>query len=255
VRFTVTADTDVGIAKETNQDSIVVKHGKYYGGEVLMAVICDGMGGLDKGELASATVVRAFLRWFGEELAYELENPDMQVIGGKWSLLLKELNVRIQKYGQARGISLGTTFTGMLFAGGQYVIVHVGDTRAYRIGKDLQQLTVDQTFVAQEIERGDMTAEQAKKDKRRNMLLQCVGASDNLKPDVLVGDTKKGVYMLCSDGFRNEVTEQEIFDAFEPAENVHGEAMHTNARRLIQLAKERQEKDNISVILIRTDWE
>ena len=238
MHFTVTADTDVGIAKETNQDSMVVKHGKYYGGEVLMAVICDGMGGLDKGELASATVVRAFLRWFGEELAYELENPDMQVIGGKWSLLLKELNVRIQKYGQARGISLGTTFTGMLFVGGQYVIVHVGDTRAYRIGKDLQQLTVDQTFVAQEIERGDMT-----------------GASDNLKPDVLVGDTKKGVYMLCSDGFRNEVTEQEIFDAFEPAENVHGEAMHTNARRLIQLAKERQEKDNISVILIRTDWE
>ena len=114
MHFTVTADTDVGIAKETNQDSMVVKHGKYYGGEVLMAVICDGMGGLDKGELASATVVRAFLRWFGEELAYELENPDMQVIGGKWSLLLKELNVRIQKYGQARGISLGTTFTGML---------------------------------------------------------------------------------------------------------------------------------------------
>lgn len=255
MHFTVTADTDVGISKETNQDSIVVRHGKYFGGEVLMAVICDGMGGLDKGELASATVIRAFLQWFGEELAYELENPDMQVIGGKWSLMLKELNVRILEYGQARGISLGTTFTGMLFVGGQYVIVHVGDTRAYQIGKALRQITTDQTFVAQEIERGDMTAEQAKTDKRRNMLLQCVGASDILKPDVLVGNTENGIYMLCSDGFRNEVTEREIFESFNPVKNVDCEAMHANARHLIQLAKERQEKDNISVILIRTDWE
>lgn len=255
MHFTVTADTDVGIIKETNQDSIVVRHGKYSGGEVLMAVVCDGMGGLEKGELASATVIRAFLQWFGEELAYELENLDMRVIGARWSLMLKELNARILEYGQARGISLGTTFTGMLFVGEQYVIVHVGDTRAYQIGKGIRQITADQTFVAQEIERGDMTAEQAKTDKRRNMLLQCVGASDLLKPDVLVGRTEKGVYMLCSDGFRNEVAKREIFDAFNPARSVSREAMHTNARRLIELAKERQEKDNISVILIRADWE
>ena len=220
-----------------------------------MAVICDGMGGLDKGELASATVIRAFLQWFDEELAYELENPDMQVIGGKWSLMLKELNVRILEYGQARGISLGTTFTGVLFVGGQYVIVHVGDTRAYRIGKELRQITADQTFVAREIERGDMTAEQAKTDKRKNMLLQCVGASDILEPDVLVGNTEKGVYMLCSDGFRNEVTEREIFEAFNPVKLVNCETMHSNARRLIELAKQRQEMDNISVVLIRADWE
>ncbi len=255
MHFTVTADTDVGIAKETNQDSIVVRHGKYFGGEVLMAVICDGMGGLEKGELASATVIRAFLQWFDEELAYELENPNMQVIGGKWSLMLKELNVRILEYGQVRGISLGTTFTGMLFVGGQYVIVHVGDTRAYRIGKDLRQITTDQTFVAREIERGDMTVEQAKTDKRKNMLLQCVGASDILEPDVLVGDTEKGVYMLCSDGFRNEVTKREIFEAFNPVKIVNCEAMRSNARRLIELAKQRHEMDNISVVLIRADWE
>lgn len=58
MHFTVTADTDIGIAKETNQDSVLFKHGTYSGGEVLMAVICDGMGGLAKGELASATVIR-----------------------------------------------------------------------------------------------------------------------------------------------------------------------------------------------------
>lgn len=60
MHFTVAAETDVGTTKEINQDSILVRHGKYSEGEVLMAVICDGMGGLDKGELASATVIRAF---------------------------------------------------------------------------------------------------------------------------------------------------------------------------------------------------
>lgn len=255
MRFTVTADTDIGISKETNQDSVLVKHGRYPEGEVLMAVICDGMGGLSKGELASAVVVREFSRWFDEELAYELENPDMRVIGGKWALMLKELNVRILRYGQKNDITLGTTFTGILFVGSQYVIVHVGDTRAYYIGKDMRQLTKDQTFIEREIERGTMTAEQAKVDKRRNMLLQCVGASDTLEPEALFGRVEKGAYMLCSDGFRHEITEQEMWESLNPVNFVNREAMHSNAEYLIQLVKRRQEKDNISVVLIKADSE
>lgn len=77
MHFTVTADTDIGIAKETNQDSVLFKHGTYSGGEVLMAVICDGMGGLAKGELASATVIREFSEWYNKELPYELENSNL----------------------------------------------------------------------------------------------------------------------------------------------------------------------------------
>lgn len=95
MRFAATADTDIGISKNTNQDSVLIKHASYDGGEVLLAVICDGMGGLARGELASATVIRAFAKWFDEELPYELENVDLKVIGGKWSLMLKDLNVHI----------------------------------------------------------------------------------------------------------------------------------------------------------------
>ena len=58
MRFIATADTDVGISKSTNQDSVLIKHASTDDGEVLMAVVCDGMGGLAKGELASATVIR-----------------------------------------------------------------------------------------------------------------------------------------------------------------------------------------------------
>ena len=64
MHFIATADTDIGISKDTNQDSALIKHAKSDGKEVLLAVVCDGMGGLSKGELASATVVRAFAKWF-----------------------------------------------------------------------------------------------------------------------------------------------------------------------------------------------
>lgn len=253
MHFTVIADTDIGISKETNQDSVLVKHGTYAGGEILLAIVCDGMGGLAKGELASATVIRKFSKWFDEELPYELENPDLQVIGGKWSLMLKDLNIKIIEYAQKNDITMGTTFTGILFVGREYVAVHVGDTRLYHISNRLEQLTCDQTFVAREIRKGTMTSEQAKTDKRRNMLLQCVGASESLEPDVMVGTQDKGAYMICSDGFRHEISEKEILESLNPINLINKNAMHANVKYLIELVKQRDEKDNISVILIKVD--
>lgn len=253
MHFVFTADTDIGTTKDTNQDSMLVKHSSYYAGEVLMAIVCDGMGGLAKGELASATVIRAFAEWFDKELPYELENPDLNVIAGKWSLMLKDLNVKILEYGQQNRITMGTTFTGILFVGDKYLITHVGDTRVYYIGNGIEQLTSDQTFVAREIRKGTMTLEQAKSDKRRNMLLQCIGASETLEPETNVGKASKGAYMLCSDGFRHEISDKEIYESLNPMNFVNKEAMHSNAKYLIELVKQRNEKDNISVILVKVD--
>lgn len=253
MRYTAIADSDIGISKSTNQDSLLIKHAVSDIGEVLMAIVCDGMGGLSKGELASATVIREFARWFDEDLPTELDNLDMQVIGGKWSLMLKNLNLKILEYGAARGVSLGTTFSGILLADRQYVIAHVGDTRIYQIGYSLNQLTTDQTFVAREISRGTMTAEQAKTDKRRNLLLQCVGASKNVEPQIICGTAERGAYMLCSDGFRHEITEMEMYESLNPINFINKNAMHSNARYLIEQIKSRNERDNISVILIKAE--
>lgn len=253
MRYTATADTDIGISKSTNQDSALIKHATTDAGEVLLAVICDGMGGLAKGELASATVIREFARWFDEELPLELENLDMRVIGAKWTLMLKQLNGVIGEYGAANGVSLGTTFSGILFVNDQYVIAHVGDSRIYQIGSPLKQLTEDQTFVAREISRGNMTPEQAKTDKRRNLLLQCVGASRTVEPQVLCGKVQAGAYMLCSDGFRHEITETEMYESLNPINLMNKNAMHNNAKYLIELVKSRKERDNISVILIKAE--
>lgn len=252
MRYVAIAESDIGIDKDTNQDSVLIKHATYGKTEVLMAIVCDGMGGLSKGEIASATVIREFEEWFSKDLPFELTNVDMNVIGGKWSLLLKTLNIRIQEYGQKFGERLGTTFTGTLFVDNKFVIVHVGDTRMYHIGTSLKQLTEDHTFVAREVERGTLTLEQAKTDKRRNMLLQCVGASKVVSPQIISGETEQGVYMLCSDGFRHKVTEDEIYKSFNFKRLSNKRRMLKESKRLIKLIKQRKEKDNISVILIKS---
>ena len=254
VKFVATADSDVGILKSINQDSVLIKHATCELGEILMAIVCDGMGGLSKGELASATVIRTFNKWFDNELPIELEDVDMNVIGAKWSLILKEMNVNILEYSQSIGEEgMGTTFSGILFIGNEYVIVHVGDSRIYHIASRLEQLTLDHTFIAREIDKGTMTIEQAKTDKRRNLLLQCIGASKVVEPDVMIGKTNRGVYLLCSDGFRHEITEAEMFESLNPINLMNKETMHSNAKYLIELVKSREENDNISVILIKVD--
>lgn len=254
MRFLATADTDIGISKSTNQDSLLIKHAAADGQEILMAIVCDGMGGLSKGELASATVIRAFAKWFDEDLPFEIENINMQIIGAKWSLLLKELNTQILEYSHNHGIdSMGTTFSGIFFARNQYVVVHVGDSRVYYIGSSINQLTTDQTFVARELSRGTLTLEQAKTDKRRNLLLQCVGASKTVEPQVICGKTEKGAYVLCSDGFRHEISETEMYESLNPVNLMNKNAMHSNAKYLIEQVKNRNEKDNISVILVKAE--
>lgn len=253
MHFMGTADTDIGISKNRNQDSVLIKHAAFDGGEVMMSIICDGMGGLDKGELASATVIRRFSEWFDKELPFELEHVDMNVIGGKWSFMLKDLNMALLEYSRLHGESMGTTFTGVLFVEEQYVAVHVGDSRLYRIGSAIHQITQDQTFVAREVRRGAMTWEQARVDRRRNMLLQCIGASDIVHPEILSGNTERGVYMLCSDGFRHEITEEEIFEQLNSYQLPDQNAMHRNAGYLIDQVKRRQERDNISVIVIKVE--
>lgn len=254
MRFVATADTDIGISKNTNQDSLLIKHATVDDKEILLAVVCDGMGGLAKGELASATVIRAFSVWFDDELPYELESLDMEIIGAKWSLLLKELNAQILEYSKSNNIDgVGTTFSGILFVDDKYVIGHVGDTRIYHIGESLKQLTTDQTFVAREISRGTMTIEQAKTDKRRNLLLQCVGASKVVEPQIITGNTQRGAYMLCSDGFRHEISEAEIYESLNPINLMNKDAMHNNAKYLIEQVKSREEKDNISVLLVKAE--
>lgn len=250
LRFAAAAQTDVGLRKATNQDSLLYRHAACDNKEVMLAVVCDGMGGLSKGELASATVVRVFDRWFDEELPLQMDNLDLRVIGERLAKMLVTLNETIYTYGVSIDISLGTTVTALLIVDNEFVCVHVGDSRLYLMTNHIEQVTNDQTFVAREIAMGRMTPEQAKVDRRRSMLLQCVGASQKVEPDIILGTTVPGTYLLCSDGFRHVISPQEIYNLLGPGSQRGTEDMHRNLRALIEEDKKRQEKDNISAILV-----
>ena len=98
--FCVEMHTDIGIRKETNQDSICVKEAQTDKGDILLAIICDGMGGLEKGEVASSTIISAFSKWFEETLPYLLAKDNVvDEVTYYWERLIKEQNQIIAEYG------------------------------------------------------------------------------------------------------------------------------------------------------------
>lgn len=249
-------------------------------GDIALVAVADGMGGLSKGELASATVLRALSDWFEEKLPISLETMDTSVEGleqfveGQWSGLVQDLNLRIMRHGMQACMNLGTTLTAMLAVGARYSIVHVGDSRVYELTDDaVKLLTEDQTFVKREVDAGRMTPEEALVDERRNMLLQCIGSSKEVKPAVIHGTLKRdATYLLCSDGFRHVLTEDELRANLSPAalnaalrdgdasptddssvvagRSVRQEAVARKLREMIELIMDRKERDNITAVLL-----
>lgn len=254
MKLLVSAYSDIGIRKKTNQDSVLVEAARYGKSELAFAMVCDGMGGLEKGELASATVIKAFAQWFQFGFPQMLEHGFSEAaLESRWREIIYAENSRIQTYGAEKGISLGTTAVCILIYDKNYYVMNVGDSRAYRISAHVQQLTKDQTFVQREIDAGRMTLKEARVDSRRNMLLQCVGASEYIEPEFFRGDVRENeVYMLCSDGFRHIITEEEIYEKLNPMILKTEKDMLENSTYLTELNKERKEDDNISVVLIKT---
>lgn len=251
--FQTAYHTDIGIKKKTNQDSILLNAIAVEEGEVLLAVICDGMGGMDKGELASATVVRAFANWFQTIYVNDTEKRNTTQIKAQWTELIENCNNKLIEYGKTTNIQLGTTVTAILiWSDGNYLIGHIGDTRIYHLSKQLSQLTEDHTFVAREVKRGNMTREQAAKDNRRNVLLQCVGVNESFETQFCEGNIGiREAVLMCSDGFRHEITEQELWLHLEPSKLQQEIEMKQSLVGLVELNKQRMETDNISAIYIK----
>lgn len=252
MNFIISASTDIGLKKSTNQDSLSVKIANTEIGRVSFAILCDGMGGLSKGEIASATVVTAFNNWFENEFPLMcingISNYDIQI---RWNEIVQECKNKIMRYGFLSNVTLGTTVVVLLLTETKYFLLNVGDSRAYKISDNLYQMTQDHTVVEKAIQNGEITPEQAKTDPRRSVLLQCVGASDEVIPDMFFGNVEKNaVYMLCSDGFRHEITTNEIYQYLQPSVMKSKEAMKNNSDYLIELNKQRKETDNISVVTV-----
>ena len=165
--------------------------------------------------------------------------------------MIKRLNRTIGDYGKYYGISLGTTVTAMLIYQGDYLIAHVGDSRAYEITTDINRMTEDHSVVGREVMQGLLTEEDAELDPRRNVLLQCVGASKSVNPQMIRGKVKDNAsYLICSDGFRHVISRTEMLNGLSILNAKTSEEMAANIRSLIELAKARGEQDNISALLV-----
>lgn len=172
MKYSVVYCEDKGIVKKINQDSLLVKHILYKNEEVLLAIVCDGMGGLQKGELASKTVIEAFAEWFDNEIVgFITDSLSSKKLFSRWKELINENNKKLMEYGARNNISLGTTLSLILFYKKEYYIAHIGDGRIYFLLNEIYQLTKDQTVVQREIDNGIITNEEAKTDSRRSILL------------------------------------------------------------------------------------
>ncbi len=247
----VGAYTNQGIVKKVNQDAFSFKVANTAKGQIAFAMVCDGMGGLEQGELASKEVILSFDEWFCIELPVAMSEGTafQEHLYRQWKLRIKQIEQKMKAYGRRENIEMGTTLSGLLIIGNQYYICHVGDSRIYCIRDEVTLITTDHTLVAREVSLGRMTQESARRDARRNVLLQCVGTMNASKPEFLSGKIDKNtIFLMCSDGFTHELSEEEIKEAFLSKVLHKKEEVEETCKRLTHLAMERGEKDNITVI-------
>lgn len=164
-----------------------------------------------------------------------------------WRILVHDLNRNLLDYAGRKGGSLGSTLTAILIGAGQYQIVHVGDSRAYEIGENAVQITQDQSLVAREVRMGRLTGEQARLDKRRNILLQCLGVTRDVRPLFYQGKAKEAcLYLVCTDGFWHSFRDEELSQELcRFAGNAHD--LQDKLSAMILKCRESGERDNISV--------
>ena len=254
MNFMIAGYSDAGIKKHVNQYALLIKTAQTDIGRVCFSVLCDGMGGLSKGELASAEVIREMANWFEKVLPESIEKGlDLYGLRFQWGNIVSKQNIRLRQYAEKRGERMGTTAVVLLIAGGKYYIMNVGDSRVYMLAESLNLLTKDHTFVQCELDNGRMTKKEADMHPQRHVLLQCIGASEYVVPDFFEGDVEENiVLLLCSDGFHHMITEEEIYEKLNPYVLSNEQQMLENAACLIEMDKQRHETDNISVALIRT---
>ena len=253
-KFLVSAHTDVGTTKKVNQDAIFVEEADTDIGPVLLAAVCDGMGGLSEGEKASAHLVTALCEWFENSLADAISRegcaPSLERFKEEMNFLIRRENTAISA---ATKEASGTTITALLLSAGVYFTVNVGDSRIYHLSDALEQLTRDQTVVQQDLDAGRITKEEAENHPQRSVLLQCVGASEGIVPDYSEGTYSIGdSFLLCSDGFRHVPSDAELESTLKESGKTEEELRQT-LLQMTEHCKAGGEKDNISSVLIRVE--
>ena len=238
------AKSDVGLVRRNNQDSFGIDE------DLGLYVVCDGMGGLAGGEIASNLAVQTFLSTARQELGATA------ALNGKrnGNALLRAAHaanraVRMRAAYDERYRGMGTTLVAARLDGCSLALVNVGDSRAYLVrAGECRQVTVDHSYVAESVRRGLMTPEQAEHSHMQSVITRAIGADDELEPDLFEEQLQEGdSFLLCSDGLTRHVSDAQIAEVLSRA---HQSAVES-CRVLIELAKDAGGSDNITCLVVR----
>lgn len=237
------AMSDVGLTRQLNEDNWGWRR---LSPRAVLYVVADGMGGHDGGEVASALAVQTICK-----TARERERQSPQGIDGLEEMLdtsFQTANNTVKDNADARGTDMGTTLVSMLMLEGRTALVaNVGDSRAYLLRNHaLHQVSKDHSLVAKMVERGRITAEEARNHPHSNILLRTVGTERDIDIDIFRVELESGDKMLmCTDGLWGEVEDRDI----EHILNTYADP-RTASRELVRAAHHGGGKDNVTLMLV-----
>ncbi|XEC96980.1 Stp1/IreP family PP2C-type Ser/Thr phosphatase [Paenibacillus tarimensis] len=240
--------SDIGRIRSVNEDRSWVEQ---FDNGITAAIVADGMGGHQAGDVASQLAVEAYREALGEL------RPDITVDEAKMLLrqaILQANEVVFDMASQNEQYhNMGTTVVAAIVRGENAVIGHIGDSRAYKIRDGLiTQLTDDHTLVNELAKNGQISPEEAATHPRRNVLTRALGTDPLVEVDIRVLPWTKGdILLLCSDGLSNMVTDEQMLETLQSGEL----DIEAKADRLVELALQAGGDDNITVAILQRDAE
>ncbi len=226
--------SEVGLQREGNEDSGFVSPN--------ILAVADGMGGYIGGEIASRTVITKLA-----ELNPILSNPELDHESREDLLRtsIASMDSAIAEIGTQRPelVGMGTTLTSISLFNNYVLLLHVGDSRAYRVrGKKIEQISHDHTVVQELVDQGRLTLDEIADHPQRSFLTQAIMGKENLTPILVAYPAVKGdKYLVCSDGLTAVVDEGKIAQALQ-------EDLQSAVNTLVDLTYKNGAPDNVTVI-------
>jgi serine/threonine protein phosphatase PrpC len=234
-----------GMVRSHNEDSLTADAG------MGLAVLADGMGGYNAGEVASGIAVAMISAETRKALA--ALDGGLDIAAGEKLLYDQSVRANNAIFQAARNqpqyAGMGTTLVVALWHDNHVIVGHVGDSRMYRLRAGrLEQVTNDHSLLQEQIDSGLITKEQARHSHNKNLVTRAVGIDHEVEPEVHSYPVEVGdIFLMCSDGLNDMVTDEDI--------ELTLASLHANlplaAQQLVQQANDNGGKDNVSVILVR----
>jgi protein phosphatase len=217
-----------------------------------LAVLADGMGGYNAGEVASGIAVELIKvelrKALGDKNSEKLDDASVErLIADHGARANTAIYQAAQSHPQYAG--MGTTLVVALWHDNRMVVGHIGDSRLYRWrGGTLEQVTRDHSLLQEQIDSGMITKEQARHSQNKNLVTRAVGIDPDVETEVHTYPVQPGdVYLLCSDGLSDMVSDEDIETTLTSLQS----NLTLAAEQLVQQANDNGGRDNVSVILVR----